>query len=209
MSTPPSFKLTVFPARAAARAVILRRGPTRMFHVISWNMATDRFEHGSWFRGRIFEESCDISPDGRYFRYVACNGSHKTRERIGFNAWVAICRPPRLTALSMTVCIGTWHVRSHFVTATDPEFSTAFSDPCLPRRLRLSFEPRPEPKPWKVVPAVENADWVGINSDGQLIYTIGSQVWRCSNRNGKLQAPKLIADFSDLVPPWQTSQRAE
>ena len=48
-------------ARDVDRAVILRRGPSRLVRVILWHTDTDRFEGGQWLRGRIYGERCALS----------------------------------------------------------------------------------------------------------------------------------------------------
>jgi len=172
-----------------------------------WNMQNDTIQHGSWFRGKIFVESCDLSPDGKFFRYGAHNGSRATWKNLGSNAWTAICRPPFLKALSMHVShCGTWElVPNHFVTKTDPEFHGAFPDPCLPSDLRLTFGRRKR----QLLPEVEGADWIGLDHKGRVIFTLGSELWRCLGSRGKVAHPKLVADFKDLVPPWQCDDAAK
>src|SRR4051812_14054587 len=74
MTTPPSppiapqsptTTLFVIPARDAAVAAILRRRPTKVVQLIRWNTARDTFEQGRWFKGRVYERRCDLSPHGR------------------------------------------------------------------------------------------------------------------------------------------------
>ncbi len=201
MSTKPKCTLFVFPARDAPRAVILRRGPSKVFHVMLWDMRSNSIQSGSWFHGKIHPEACDISPDGNFFRYGAHNGSQKTWKNLGSNAWTAICRPPFLKALSMHVSYcGTWElVPNHFVTKSDAEFHSASPEGCLPSDLRITFGKRPQPN----VPEVETADWVGLDYKGRVIFTVGSELWRCLARPGKFGHPSLVADFANLVPPWQ------
>jgi hypothetical protein len=72
--------------------LIIRRGPSRVFHLIAWDTETDELEHGSWFRGRLYPLRCDLSFDGKWFVYFAFG---PTRE---LYSWVAISRPPWLRA---------------------------------------------------------------------------------------------------------------
>lgn len=58
-------------ARERRRAVVFRRGPSKKVAVIGWNLNTDEFTPGQWFKGRIYEYRCDLSPDGRYLLYFA------------------------------------------------------------------------------------------------------------------------------------------
>jgi hypothetical protein len=61
-------------------------------------MHTEEFEHGSWFNGRIYEDKCQLSADGNSFTYFAANQSQSVREKLGANAWSAVCTPPWLKA---------------------------------------------------------------------------------------------------------------
>ncbi|WP_115552842.1 hypothetical protein [Xanthomonas arboricola] len=82
-------------AREARTGVIFRRGPTKQVQLIRWDRATDTFEHGQWFKGRIYERRCDLSPSGRLLVYFAAK--HKGY----FGTWTALSRPPFLTALAL------------------------------------------------------------------------------------------------------------
>ncbi|MFN3651614.1 MAG: hypothetical protein ACK47B_18715 [Armatimonadota bacterium] len=64
-------RLHFYLARAAPVGLLLRRGPTEWVRLIGWNTEDDTFEPGAWFRGRIYAEKCDLSPDGRLFVYFA------------------------------------------------------------------------------------------------------------------------------------------
>jgi hypothetical protein len=39
-----------------------------------WNRTNDEFTPGSWFKGRIFADRSDLSPDGRHMIYFAMGG---------------------------------------------------------------------------------------------------------------------------------------
>jgi hypothetical protein len=54
-------------ARQASVGVVIRRGPTEWWRVTRWDTLRDRFEGGQWFRGRMYPEKCDLSPDGKLF----------------------------------------------------------------------------------------------------------------------------------------------
>lgn len=66
--------------------------------VIGWDRSTDTFEVGQWFRGRIYERRCDLSPDGRHLLYFAMDGRWES-DVLG--AWTAVSRPPYLKALGL------------------------------------------------------------------------------------------------------------
>ncbi|MDX1606708.1 MAG: hypothetical protein R3202_10985, partial [Candidatus Competibacterales bacterium] len=85
--------------RNAPRAVVLRRGPSAWVRLSLWHTDSDRFEHGQWFRGRVYEHRCDVSPDASLFAYFA----HKApaSPELGVDSWAALSRPPWFTALAL------------------------------------------------------------------------------------------------------------
>src|SRR5262249_56160910 len=93
-------RLFVIAAKSEATAVILRRGRferSTWYHVIHWDTRRDRFVHGAWMKGRIYEEKCDVSPDGRLLVYFVHQGSRGGTDFT--HAWTAISRVPWLQAL--------------------------------------------------------------------------------------------------------------
>jgi hypothetical protein len=125
VKTPPSpqTRLSVLLARESDIAVIFRRGPTRQVLLIRWHRADDTFEIGQWFRGRIYENRCDLSPDGERLLYFAAkfiNPNHATSaidsELVEpFYSWTAISRPPFLTALALWPKDDCWGGGGEFV----------------------------------------------------------------------------------------------
>jgi hypothetical protein len=98
----PPCRLYFLLARDAPVGVIFRRGPSRWVELIKWNIANDTFEPGQWFKGRIYEKRCDLSPDGTKLVYFAQKINQRTlRDREYTYAWTAISRPPYLTALAL------------------------------------------------------------------------------------------------------------
>lgn len=94
-SHPPSTRLYVLLARKAPLAVVLRRGPSKHVLALSWNTATHEFRLGQWFKGRIYERRCDLSPSGEKLIYFAA------KYRAPLFTWTAVSRPPFLKALAM------------------------------------------------------------------------------------------------------------
>jgi hypothetical protein len=88
-------RLWVLQAKSAPVAVILRRGPSRQVQMIRWDQQDDSFLCGQWFKGRVYERRCDLSPDGKYLLSFAAN--HKPPH----GTWTAISRPPYFTALAL------------------------------------------------------------------------------------------------------------
>lgn len=98
-------RLHVLLARDTPYGLILRRGPAKQVCTIGWNRTNDTFQVGQWLRGRIYEERCDLSPDGRYLLYFALNGRWSSETK---GSYTAISRAPYLKALSLYPQGDTW-----------------------------------------------------------------------------------------------------
>ncbi len=96
MSTFPA-RLHVLLAREAPVGLVIRRGPSRQVCTLLWDRRTDQFRLGQWFKGRIYERRCDLSPDGRHFLYFAMDGKWRSPSK---GSWSAISCPPSLKALA-------------------------------------------------------------------------------------------------------------
>lgn len=95
MSDSASTRLFAILAREAPTAIVFRRGPSKQVLLIKWHLDTDRLEYGQWFKGRIYERRCDLSPSGDLLVYFAAN------YKAPFFSWTAISKPPYLTALAL------------------------------------------------------------------------------------------------------------
>jgi hypothetical protein len=193
---PPSCRLFVIPARDAPPAIILRRGPSRWYHTILWDMERDTFREGAWFRGRIYEEKCDLSPDGMLLVYFAFKGIRLGETIV--DSWTAISRPPWLHALVIWPQGTTYGGGRRFV-----------GDRCLaPRGIIGLDQPYPgpppgleltpgvgEPEPHRSTGDVPGSDWCGHDHQGQVTYTLGGELFRRSG-TGDVE----VADFSDRHP---------
>ena len=94
--------LFIILARNGRHAVIFRRGPSKQVLLIKWDRRKDQFEMGQWFKGRIYEHRCDLSPSGNLLVYLAAK--HKGP----IDTWNAVSKPPYLTALALWPNLGTW-----------------------------------------------------------------------------------------------------
>lgn len=92
---PPSTRIWVILARQAPLAAVIRRGPNRHVQLLKWDLAADTFEPGQWFKGRIYERRCDVSPDGQLLLYFAATYKEPLR------SWTAISKLPWFTALAL------------------------------------------------------------------------------------------------------------
>jgi hypothetical protein len=131
--------LFVILARNGRHAVIFRRGPSKQVLLIKWDRRHDRFEIGQWFKGRIFERRCDLSPSGEMLVYLAA------RHRGPIGTWTAISRPPYLTALALWPNLGTWGGGGLF----ESEYLLSLNHDSLHRKLAAGFQ---LPKQMRVQP---------------------------------------------------------
>ena len=189
-------KLYVIPARNEPTAVIFRRGPSRWYHVIQWDTRRDRFQHGAWIKGRIYEDRCDISPDGRLLIYFIHKGDHAQTEFT--HAWTAISRVPWLQALvvwpqGMTYGGGGSFIDDRSV-ALRGVMGEALKDFPL-RGLRTVNGDTPLQISATDVPG---ADWCGRDHSDHIVFSLGGQLFR------RIKAKDIqIADFSELIPDPQ------
>ena len=132
-------------ARAAPKAVIFRRGPSKYVRLIAWNLRKDTFELGQWFKGRIYAQKSDLSPNGARLVYFAA----KYRRPVG--TWIAVSTPPYLTAHVLWPAMGTWNDISLFDTDDVLALATYRADSSLeplegsaiPRTLEVRAKPWP------------------------------------------------------------------
>jgi hypothetical protein len=146
--------MVVLLAKAAPVGVILRRGPTRWWHVTLWDTKRDAFESGQWFHGRIYPEKCDVSPDGKLWIYFAAKFSLRSADKGYQDSWTAVSRPPYLTALTLWPIGGTYggnglFIDSGTVMVGSTEPSNHPDHPPGPLRVMAWTEARP------VVPSLD------------------------------------------------------
>lgn len=175
-------------------AIVLRRGPSAWSHVIRWHTDTDRLEHGAWLKGRIYEQRCDVSPDGELLLSFVLKANWGTSYK---GSWTAVSRAPWLHALGLWPQGDTWGGGGWFVGN---------------RKLILAQwnqEPHPD-HPGLGLEIVESAvddrppfeqvrsDWSGRDHAGHAIHASKGKLFR--ERRGDLVE---IADLNDLVPDPQ------
>ena len=114
MNSKPPARLHVILARQAPLAVVIRRGPAKQVCTMLWDRRTDSFTLGQWLKGRIYEDRCDLSPDGRYFIYFAYDG-RSGREH--GPSWTAVSRAPWLKAIALYRKGSTWGGGGYFTGA--------------------------------------------------------------------------------------------
>ncbi|MDX3108138.1 hypothetical protein ACIBO5_57895 [Nonomuraea angiospora] len=101
--TPPPCRLYVLPAAAAPTAVIMRRGPSAWWHLLTWDLEAGELTPGAWLRGMLYPERSAVSPDGKLLGYFALgHGRHP------WDTYFAVSKVPWLTALAAWHTHGTW-----------------------------------------------------------------------------------------------------
>jgi len=165
-------------ARDEPRAILFRRGPYWRIQLICWDTSTDKFEPGQWFKGRIHERRCDLSPDGRLLVYFAFTANRSKRPDYDSGTWTAVSRPPYLTALARWLNHGTYDGGGLFLENTvlgldnaggySPRWHRGPSEPTLPIKvtnLNLRFGEdnlleaiRDKRDGWKVIQGLDITD---------------------------------------------------
>lgn len=200
-SVRPAPRLFVVLAQRAPRAVILRRGPSNWFHLILWNTAKDTFEHGAWFRGTIYEERCDLSPDGELFVYFALQGSRYRTTYKG--AWTAVSRPPWLHALALWPQDHTYGGGGRFTGDRALVLRTP-DTPAHPDHPVVGLEVTSGRAEHKLQhETVEGVDWSGKDHDGRVVFTADGKLFRRLAK-GDVE----LADFNALEPDPQPAPDA-
>jgi len=100
-------RLDVLLASEAPVGLVFRRGPRKLVRVVAWNREQDTFKPGQWFKGRIYVDRSDLSPDGKHLIYFAMGG---VRWAIAATkgTWTAISCVPSITALALWGQGDTW-----------------------------------------------------------------------------------------------------
>ena len=193
-------RLFVITAQREPIAVILRRGPSRWYHVIQWDMHGDEFVHGAWIKGRIYEDKCDISPDGKLFLYFIHQGS---RCLTPFSdSWTAISRVPWLQALTIWPQGETHGGGGRFVNDTSIALRGVQHHPLADfpvRGIKVTDNEWDTPLHHST-DDVPDADWCGRDHKDRIIFSRGGLLFRrFKNRD------ILLADFTDLTPTPQAA----
>lgn len=88
MKSKTTARIHLLAAKDAPYVVILRRKPSKTYHIIRWNTERDKFEHGSWFQGHLYVMRSDVSFDGKWMVYFARGAKG--------NTWNGCCVLPHL-----------------------------------------------------------------------------------------------------------------
>ena len=190
-------RLSVLFARSAPVAAILRRGPSRWTQIIAWDTDRDTFTDGAWFKGRIYEEKCDLSPDGRLLLYFV----HAGRSRPGYtDSWTGVSRLPWLFALGLWPWGTTYGGGGRFV--DDRQLVLRTGMPIAPHPdhpalgLHVSTLGRGESLGTHASTGETGTDWSGVDPRGRLVLARGGKLLRRSAKGVDVE----LADFDGRVP---------
>jgi hypothetical protein len=199
----PAPRLHVLLARDVYVGLVIRRGPSKWFHLVAWDTKRDQFETGAWINGRIYTEKCDLSPNGELFLYSVHKGQTKPD---GYtDCWTGISRPPWVFALALwpfgtTYGGGGWFSDNRSVTIRG--WSGIKPHPQHPSTgLQVSLARYNDSSPIKHVASRPGKEWSGFDQRGRTVWV----------ENGKLMAAtsygvaSLLADFNNMAPHPQSA----
>ncbi len=101
----PPCRLYGIVARNAPVAVVFRRGPSKWWHIIKWDLKNKRLEQGAWFKGNLYPRRSAISPDGKRLAYYALKGQENWQSP--WCTFFGVSKVPWLTALVAWQTMGT------------------------------------------------------------------------------------------------------
>ena len=188
-------RLFVIFAQRAPVAVVVRRGPAAWAQLTMWDTRRDVFTGGAWFRGRIYAEKCDVSPDGRLFVYAAHQGRRLSTSYT--DSWTAVSYPPWLHALALWPMGTTYGGGGRFV--GDRRLILRGARDPHPRHPARGLEITPGPADvHRSTGEVAEAEWSGRDQRGRLVFaSLGRIFARASDRDIEL------ADFTAQRPDPQ------
>ncbi|HVE15672.1 MAG TPA: hypothetical protein VNB29_03005 [Chthoniobacterales bacterium] len=213
MKKDASTRLWVILAREAPVAAIFRRGSSRHVQLIKWNLETDTFEDGQWFKGRVYERRCDLSPDGGLLLYFAATYKEPLQ------SWTAVSKLPWFTALALWPKGDGWNGGGYFTGLHDihldhfsheaelhPEFAAQG------RKLRVSSlaDARGEDAPvWRFTlrragwELVCEGEWSGYGDHkGYSWKAAVAETWRRGHPGQSLVLHMFIEGLNKENGPW-------
>jgi hypothetical protein len=187
-------RLFVITARDAPTAIVLRRGPSKWYHVLRWHTNNDTFEPGAWFHGRIYEERCDLSPDGALMVYFCHGGA--CREAYT-DSWTAVSKAPWLYALALWPWGTTYGGGGRFFDNRSLTLHAGMHVPTHPDHPAHGLTVIPGSAEYhRSTGNVDQSDWVGRDHAGSLIFSRSGKLFRRDRRGNDRE----IADFNSLRP---------
>jgi hypothetical protein len=209
-NVPP--RLYAILARDKPIAAVFRRGPSNQVLLLTWNTVTHEVRRGQWFKGRIYERRCDLSPSGERLIYFAATNKKP------LYSWTAVSRPPYLTALALWKNGSGWGGGGLF-TAEDAielnhgPFASVVEDGfTLPSKFRVRpFGPRPgqgEDDPILCARLTRDG-WKHIAAGNTTQHKFGSRLWWeftehsvWAKTKGNWQLESRLTGMKERDGPW-------
>ena len=186
---------------------MLRRGPSGWAQVIAWDTDRDTFEDGAWFKGRIYEAKCDLSPNGELLLYF-CHGG---RVRPGYtDSWTAVSRAPWLHALALWPWGTTYGGGGRFVDDRELVLRRGYDLAAHPKHpaegLAVRTLNRGDSLPVQATTGELDTDWSGLDYRERLVFARGGKLYRRLVAGNDVE----LADFNGrrpapvAAPKWAT-----
>jgi hypothetical protein len=166
-------------------------------------MANDTFQSGAWFKGSMYPNKCDLSPDGTLLLYFFLQGNKLQTSYL--DSWTAVSRAPWMDALGLWPRGGTYGGGGGFI-----------SNRHIVIRNNNSFPHEDHPGKGLTVELgwfaeqhtssdeVEGATWSGRDRGGRLIYARDGKIFRRGTTGVDLELTDLCGMTPDPkpAPPW-------
>ncbi|QYK52329.1 MAG: hypothetical protein KF824_08670 [Fimbriimonadaceae bacterium] len=97
-------------ARGANKAVIFRRGPSKVTQMLLWDFSSDVVTPGQWLKAKVHTSDVLVSDDAKFVAYMAADYRYKAKRKFGFwpehlrgnlYRWIAVSHPPYFTAIGL------------------------------------------------------------------------------------------------------------
>jgi len=160
-------------ASDAPVGIVFRRGPSKLVRVFLWDRERDTFKPGQLFKGKIYPDRSDLSPDGRYMIYFALGGVGRFISTTK-GTWTAISRAPSLTAIALWGQGDAWGGGGMFTSNRSYWLSTDANT----FLIRDTSELRRDPKP-PAAGHMEHHGWINKSKPRTLV-----RIFEKSIRNG-------------------------
>jgi hypothetical protein len=92
-------RISFFLNSSSSKAVIFRRGPSKWTQLLLWDLDNTQIQEGQWFKGRVYLEKSDFSPNGDYLALALAKYPNKNNEGEKNYSWLSISKPPYFSAL--------------------------------------------------------------------------------------------------------------
>ncbi len=203
-------RLHIVFASESSIAAIVKRGPSDWAQLLLWNTSSDAIQSGTWLHGRIYENDCSISPNGKLFAYFATKYQGEKTRGVNY-AWTAISKLPYLTALALWPQSDTWGGRACFVDNKTliidcPHWELLQTRDALPKGFSVLPRWTGKYAPSQTLPHIGSST---ANFDGSIGVDQSGRAFQYENgfllRNGK-----PIMDFNNMKPqPEPSPQHAQ